>query len=70
MLWELAPREESDAAYHCGADISMLSQFGAEEEVLFPPCCLLVVKEPAEPAAAVEEGGKRFVVVPVQPSFV
>ena len=70
VLWELAPREESDAAYHCGADISMLSQFGAEEEVLFPPCCLLVVKEPAEPAAAVEEGGKRFVTVPVQPSFV
>ena len=70
VLWELAPREESDAAYHCGADISMLSQFGAEEEVLFPPCCLLVVNEPAEPAAAVEEGGKRFVVVPVQPSFV
>ena len=70
VLWELAPREESDAAYHCGADISMLSQFGAEEEVLFPPCCLLVVKEPAEPPAAVEEGGKRFVTVPVQASFV
>ena len=70
VLWELEPREESDAGYHCGADISMLSQFGAEEEVLFPPCCLLVVKEPAEQPMATEADGKWFVAVPVQPAFV
>lgn len=71
VLWELEPREESDTAYHCGADISMLSQFAAEEEVLFPPCCLLVVKAPPEqPRPAVTEEGKRFVAVAVQPSFV
>ena len=29
---------------------SMLSQFGGEEEVLFPPCCLLVVKDPQRTA--------------------
>ena len=75
VLWELQPREESDTAYHCGADISMLSQFGGEEEVLFPPCCLLVV-QPTQPdqmpekPPPTEEDGKHFVVVPVQPAFV
>ena len=65
------PREESDTAFHCGADISLLSQFAAEEEVLFPPCCLLVVKAPPEqPPPAVTEKGRRFVAVAVQPSFV
>ena len=69
--WELEPREESDSAYHCGADISMLSQFAAEQEVLFPPCCLLLVKDPPEnPPKPVEEGGKTFVAIAVQPSFV
>ena len=71
VLWELEPREESDTAFHCGADISLLSQFAAEEEVLFPPCCLLVVKAPPEqPPPAVTEKGRRFVAVAVQPSFV
>ena len=72
VLWEIEPREESDTAYHCGANISMLSQFGGEEEVLFPPCCLLVVKEPPEqpPPPTTEESGKRFVAVGVQPAFV
>ena len=32
VLWELCPREQSDAAYHCGADIKMLSQFAMEHE--------------------------------------
>jgi len=71
VLWELEARPESDSAYHCGADISLLSQFAQEKEVLFPPCCLLVVKEPpSQPPTAQEEGGKRFVVLKVQPSFV
>lgn len=78
VLWELKPAEESDAAYHTGADISMLSQFGAEQEVLFPPCCMLTLCEaPGAPYAemilppqAVEEGGNLFVPIPVMPSFV
>lgn len=71
VLWELESRPESDAAYHCGADISLLSQFRQEEEVLFPPCCLLVVKDPpsATPLAQ-QDGGKTFVAMKVQPSFV
>ena len=43
VLWELEPQLQSDVAFHRGADISMLSQFAAEDEVLFPPCTMLVV---------------------------
>jgi len=45
VLWNLKPGPETDDGYHCGADIAMLSQFGAEAEVLFPPCTLLVVQK-------------------------
>ena len=38
VLWKLHPRAESDVGLHMGADISMLSQFPGEAEVLFPPC--------------------------------
>ena len=57
VLWELQPTVQSDAAYHRGADISMLSQFAGEKEVLFPPCTMLVVKHaPAsQPAAQLSE---------------
>ena len=34
VLWALHPMPESDAAYHRGADISMLSQFVHEKEVV------------------------------------
>jgi hypothetical protein len=42
VLWEIMPSAPTDDAYHRGADISMISQFAAEAEVLFPPCTLLV----------------------------
>ena len=89
VLWALQPRTESDAAYHTGADISLLSQFGREAETLFPPCTMLRVlrdrctaeddcaKRDAELnsrgeaiADAQEEGGKSFVCIRAQPSFV
>ena len=48
VLWCLRPTDESDAAFHCGADIAALSQFSAEEECLFPPCTMLeVVRDPS-----------------------
>ena len=43
LLWELHASAESDVGYHCGADISFLSQFAAEKEVLFPPMTMLKV---------------------------
>lgn len=75
VLWELAPGEEpgaeSTSAYHCGADISLLSQFSAEQEVLFPPCTLLHVKGTLDaPPPRVVEGCKKFVPIAAQPSFI
>lgn len=32
LLWELRARCPDDAGYHCGADVSMLSQFAGERE--------------------------------------
>ena len=34
---QVQPKLQSDVAFHVGADISFLSQFSAEEEILFPP---------------------------------
>lgn len=46
VLFELLPGgRESDAACHMGADVSMLSQFPHEREVLFPPCTMMVVHQ-------------------------
>ena len=41
VLWQLHPQPESDAGFHYDADISLLSQFAAEAEVLYPPCTML-----------------------------
>ena len=58
VLWELAPRTESDVAFHRGADIKMLSQFAAEDEVLFPPCTMLVIKKkPADSGSGKDAPG-------------
>jgi len=59
VLWELQPRAESDAAYHHGADISMLSQFAAEAEVVFPPCTMLVVCDQRREGRFSNTGGHR-----------
>ena len=48
VLWELLPQEESDAGFHCGANISLLSQFAAEGECLFPPYTMLQVLQSEE----------------------
>ena len=44
VLWTLAATEPSDDAYHRGADISMLSQYAHEDEVLYPPCTMMIVQ--------------------------
>lgn len=38
VLWVLHPEVQSDAAYHHGADISMLSQFANEQEGVPSSC--------------------------------
>jgi Ca2+-binding EF-hand superfamily protein len=56
ILWKIEAMDESDVAFHRGADVSRLSQFAAEEEVLFPPCTILQVVK--LPDATSEAGGK------------
>ena len=46
VLWVLKPSLESEEGYHCGADISLLSQFAHEDECLFPPFTMLTVLRP------------------------
>jgi hypothetical protein len=55
VLWVLQPQPETDTAFHRGADIGMLSQFAAEQEVLFPPCTLMVV----QPSSLPQKGRPR-----------
>ena len=43
LLWELHASEEDDTGLHVGADVSMLSQFAHEQEILFPPLTMLRV---------------------------
>ena len=43
VLWRLHTRVDSDTAFHHGADISALSQFVGEDEILFPPMTMLQV---------------------------
>jgi hypothetical protein len=45
VLWRLNTRAPDDAGYHYGADISELSQFQGEREVLFPPYTMLKVED-------------------------
>ena len=75
----LQQKEETDTGYHCGADVSMLSQFQAEDEILFPPATMLTVQSSSTsgsaprasgPPAEVSEGAKRFIEIDVQPTFV
>ncbi len=75
VLWCLQPRNESDSAFHSGADVAMLSQFAEEREVLFPPCTMLVVLPGGvrewECVERDEDGGeRRFLSVACEPHFV
>lgn len=43
LMWEVHSRGAGDSGYHSGADVSRLSQFPNEKEVLFPPLTSLRV---------------------------
>ena len=43
VLWNIISAPEDEAGFHCGADVSLLSQYPAEREVLFPPLTLFNV---------------------------
>ena len=52
----------------------MLSQYGHEEEVLFPPCTMMVVQgEPSDVSNSgrvIKDSAKAFLSIKVQPQFV
>lgn len=54
VLWEMVPSSSSDGAYHYGADISMLSQYAEEAEVLFPPATMLMAMQTSKPRGTLE----------------
>ena len=43
LMWEVHTRGEDGGGYHAGADVSRLSQFPEEAEILFPPLTMLMV---------------------------
>mmetsp|Transcript_3113 Transcript_3113/g.9726 ORF Transcript_3113/g.9726 Transcript_3113/m.9726 type:complete len:306 (+) Transcript_3113:1226-2143(+) len=45
VLWRIHPCAETEDAFHCGADVAVLSQYPKEEEVTFPPYTMLVVQK-------------------------
>ena len=73
VLWALRPSRETDEGYHYGADVSMLSQFEGEKEILFPPATMLVYGGAAgqgEQESLKSADGKSFVEIDVIPTFV
>ena len=67
VLWKIQPSTERDDGYHYGADIAILSQFAAEDEVLFPPCTMLIALErPSDAPDGVEPIDAELSKVPSQ----
>jgi hypothetical protein len=56
VLWEIRCSSETAEGFHSGADVSMLSQYPQEAEMLFPPLTMLKVVV-VENVENVEEGG-------------
>jgi hypothetical protein len=62
VLWEIRCSSETAEGFHSGADVSMLSQYPQEVEMLFPPLTMLkvVVVEKVAVAAGKEEAADGF----------
>ena len=81
VLWEIRCSEETSDGFHCGADVSLLSQFPTEKEMLFPPLTMLQVQRqpgrkrtqfvPEDVTAKKENGDEvTYTRIVVKPSFV
>ena len=76
VLWEIRCKPESSEGLHSGADVSMLSQFPSEREILFPPMTLLKVEMQAsesKPQCALtpltSPSGAEYVRIVVTPTY-
>ena len=81
VLWEIRCSEETSDGFHCGADVSLLSQFPTEKEMLFPPLTMLKVQRQegrkqthyVPPEVTIKKGNGdevAFTRIIVKPSFV
>ena len=57
VMWEIECSPETDEGFHSAADVSVLSQYPAEREMLFPPLTMLTVK--TEAGGASSAGGRK-----------
>ena len=55
VLWELECGPETAEGFHCGADVSILSQWPKEREILFLPMTMMKVKMDGEDRPAMTE---------------
>ena len=66
VMWRLRASPETDDGFHYGADVSILSQFARENEILFPPCTMLEVK----PSERVPETIDSIMELEAVPSYI
>lgn len=68
VLWKLMTAPSDNSGHHRGADVSFLSQFPAEAEVVFPPGTMLtMIDEPRNEVT--EDSNKPYKAVAALPTF-
>jgi hypothetical protein len=81
VLWEIECGAETGDGFHSGADVSFLSQYPGEKELLFPPMTMLNVDSTAVLThgtsairdahnSAVTAQGAQYICIRVRPTFV
>ena len=65
VLWEVRCGPETSEGFHSGADVSLLSQFPEECEMLFPPLTMLAVSAENQPQKRRISIGRKGSVKPV-----
>jgi hypothetical protein len=76
VLWEIECGAETDDGFHSAADVSLLSQYPGEKEMLFPPLTMLQVQVQGggEGRGAYEAhmtaNGAKYICIRVRPTFV
>jgi hypothetical protein len=59
VLWKIECSDESEEGFHSAADVSLLSQFPEEKEMLFPPLTMLQVKMSSHPSGGTSTSAAR-----------
>ena len=81
VLWRIVCSEETDEGFHSAADVSLLSQYPAEKEMLFPPLTMLQLHSTRGAresqllsrdayAGEMTANGAEYICITVKPTFV